>query len=227
MVVGHQRKEEFKFYFGELLMARYTDSVCTLCRRERQKLFLKGQKCFTDKCPIEIRNYPPGQHGNTRRAKVSEYGVQLREKQKIKRIYGLLETQFRNYFEKASRQKGITGDNLVKLLECRLDNVVYRLGFASSRKQARQLIKHRHIIVNTHLVDVPSFILDAGDVIKIKDKSKKLDVIHGSLKKMKDSTYSWLTIDKASLSGTFMQVPERADVPLNANEQLVVELYSK
>ncbi|MCL5029706.1 MAG: 30S ribosomal protein S4 [Bacteroidetes bacterium] len=208
-------------------MARYTDSVCTLCRRERQKLFLKGQKCFTDKCPIEIRNYPPGQHGNTRRAKVSEYGIQLREKQKIKRIYGLLETQFRNYFEKASRQKGITGDNLVKLLECRLDNVVYRLGFASSRKQARQLIKHRHIIVNTHLVDVPSFILDAGDIIKIKDKSKKLDVIHGSLKKMKDSTYSWLTIDKASLSGTFMQVPERADVPLNANEQLVVELYSK
>ena len=208
-------------------MARYTDSVCTLCRRERQKLFLKGQKCFTDKCPIEVRNYPPGQHGNTRRAKVSEYGIQLREKQKIKRIYGLLETQFRNYFEKASRQKGITGDNLVKLLECRLDNVVYRLGFASSRKQARQLIRHRHIIVNNHLVDIPSFVLDAGDIIKIKEKSKKLDVIHSSLKKMKDSTYSWLTIDKASLSGTFMQVPERADVPLNANEQLVVELYSK
>ncbi len=208
-------------------MARYTDSVCTLCRRERQKLFLKGQKCFTEKCPIEVRNYPPGQHGNTRRAKVSEYGIQLREKQKIKRIYGLLETQFRNYFEKASRQKGITGDNLVKILECRLDNVVYRLGFASSRKQARQLIRHRHIIVNSHLVDIPSFILGAGDIIKIKDKSKKLDVIHSSLKKMKDSTYSWLTIDKASLSGTFMQVPERADVPLNANEQLVVELYSK
>jgi small subunit ribosomal protein S4 len=208
-------------------MARYTDSVCKLCRREKQKLFLKGQKCFTEKCPIEIRNYPPGQHGNSRRAKVSEYGIQLREKQKIKRIYGLLEIQFRNYFEKANKQKGITGDNLVKVLERRLDNVVYRLGFASSRKQARQLIKHRHIAVNEHLVDVPSFSLVAGDIIKINDKSKKLDLIHSSLKNVKDSTYSWLSIDKASLSGTFIQVPERGDVPLNANEQLVVELYSK
>jgi small subunit ribosomal protein S4 len=208
-------------------MARYTDSVCKLCRREKQKLFLKGQKCFTEKCPIEIRNYPPGQHGNSRRAKVSEYGIQLREKQKIKRIYGLLEIQFRNYFEKANKQKGITGDNLVKVLERRLDNVVYRLGFASSRKQARQLIKHRHISVNEHLVDIPSYSLVAGDIIKINDKSKKLDLIHSSLKKVKDSTYSWLSIDKASLSGTFIQVPERGDVPLNANEQLVVELYSK
>ncbi len=208
-------------------MARYTDSVCKLCRRERQKLFLKGQKCFTEKCPMEIRSYPPGQHGNSRRAKVSEFGIQLREKQKIKRTYGLLETQFRNYFEKANKQKGITGDNLVKILESRLDNVVYRLGFASSRKQARQLIKHRHIIVNERLVDVPSFSLSAGDLIKIKEKSKKLDAIHGSLKKAKDSTYTWLSVDKASLSGTFIQVPERADVPLNANEQLVVELYSK
>ena len=208
-------------------MARYTDSVCKLCRRERQKLFLKGQKCFTEKCPFEVRSYPPGQHGNSRRAKVSEYGIQLREKQKIKRAYGLLETQFRNYFEKANKQKGITGENLVKILESRLDNVVYRLGFASSRKQARQLIKHRHIIVNERLVDVPSFNLSAGDMIKIKEKSKKLDAIHGSLKKAKDSTYSWISVDKASLSGTFIQVPERADVPLNANEQLVVELYSK
>ncbi|MGA7721393.1 MAG: 30S ribosomal protein S4 [Ignavibacteriaceae bacterium] len=208
-------------------MARYTDSVCKLCRREKQKLFLKGQKCFTEKCPIEIRNYPPGQHGNSRRAKVSEYGIQLREKQKIKRIYGLLEVQFRNYFEKANKQKGITGDNLVKVLERRLDNVVYRLGFASSRKQARQLIKHRHISVNEHLVDIPSYALLAGDIIKINDKSKKLDLIHSSLKKVKDSTYSWLSVDKASLSGTFIQVPERGDVPLNANEQLVVELYSK
>jgi small subunit ribosomal protein S4 len=208
-------------------MARYTDSVCKLCRREKQKLFLKGQKCYTDKCPVEIRNYPPGQHGVSRRAKVSEYGIQLREKQKIKRLYGLLETQFRNYFEKANKLKGITGDNLVKFLESRLDNVVYRLGFASSRKQARQLIRHRHITVNERLVDIPSFILDAGDIIKIKDKSKKLDLIHNSLKRVKDNTYSWLSIDKASLSGTFLQVPDRADVPLNANEQLVVELYSK
>jgi small subunit ribosomal protein S4 len=208
-------------------MARYTDSVCKLCRREKQKLFLKGQKCYTDKCPVEQRNYPPGQHGVSRRTKVSEYGIQLREKQKIKRSYGLLETQFRNYFEKANKLKGITGDNLVKFLESRLDNVVYRLGFASSRKQARQLIRHRHITVNERLVDIPSFILDAGDIIKIKDKSKKLDLIHNSLKRVKDDTYSWLSIDKASLSGTFLQVPERADVPLNANEQLVVELYSK
>lgn len=208
-------------------MARYTDSVCKLCRRERQKLFLKGQKCFTDKCPIEHRNYPPGQHGVSRRAKISEYGVQLREKQKIKRIYGLLETQFRNYFEKATKQKGKTGENLIKLLERRLDNVVYRIGFASSRKQARQLIKHRHFLVNNKLVDIPSYLLNPGDVIQVKEKSKKLDAIHNSLKRVKDNTYNWITVDKASLSGTFVQIPERVDIPLNANEQLVVELYSK
>lgn len=208
-------------------MARYTDSVCKLCRREKQKLFLKGQKCFTEKCPIEVRNYPPGQHGLSRRAKISEYGVQLREKQKIKRSYGLLETQFKNYFEKADRQKGRTGENLIKLLERRLDNVVFRLGFASSRKQARQLIRHRHILVNNNLVDIPAYLLKAGDVIQIKEKSKKLDAIHNSLKRVKDNTYTWLTVDKATLSGTFVQIPERADVPLNANEQLVVELYSK
>ncbi|MGQ9797782.1 MAG: 30S ribosomal protein S4 [Ignavibacterium sp.] len=208
-------------------MARYIDSVCKLCRRERQKLFLKGQKCFTDKCPLEKRNYPPGQHGVTRRAKISEYGVQLREKQKIKRIYGLLETQFRNYFEKATKQKGKTGENLIKFLERRLDNVVYRIGFASSRKQARQLIKHRHFLVNNQLVDIPSYLLNPGDVVQVKEKSKKLDVIHNALKRVKDNTYNWITVDKASLSGTFVQVPERADIPLNANEQLVVELYSK
>ncbi len=208
-------------------MARYTGSVCKLCRRERQKLFLKGQKCFTEKCPIETKNYPPGEHGLNRRAKVSEYGIQLREKQKIKRMYGLLETQFRNYFDKANKQKGITGENLVKLLESRFDNVVYRLGFAASRKQARQLIRHRHFMINDRLVDIPSYSLSAGDVIKLKDKSKKLDTIHSSLKRVKDSTYSWLTVDKANLLGTFVQVPEREDIPLNANEQLVVELYSK
>jgi small subunit ribosomal protein S4 len=203
-------------------MARYTGSVCKLCRRERQKLFLKGQKC-----PIETKNYPPGEHGLNRRAKVSEYGIQLREKQKIKRIYGLLETQFRNYFDKANKQKGITGENLVKLLESRFDNVIYRLGFAASRKQARQLIRHRHFMINDRLVDIPSYSLSAGDILKLKDKSKKLDAIHSSLKRVKDSTYSWLTVDKANLLGTFVQVPEREDIPLNANEQLVVELYSK
>lgn len=208
-------------------MARYTDSVCKLCRRERQKLFLKGQKCFTEKCPIEEKNYAPGQHGLSRRPKVSEYGIQLREKQKIKRSYGILETQFRNYFEKAIKQKGRTGENLVKLLERRLDNVVYRLGLASSRKQARQVIRHRHIIVNDRLVDIPAYLLNAGDVVKIKDKSKKLDLIHNSVKRVKEGTYPWLSIDKATLSGVFIQIPERSDVPLEANEQLVVELYSK
>jgi len=208
-------------------MARYKDSVCKLCRREKEKLFLKGQKCFTEKCPIETKNYPPGQHGNSRRSKISEYGIQLREKQKIKRIYGLLETQFRNYFFKANKQTGITGENLVKLLERRLDNVVYRLGFASSRKQARQLIRHRHLNVNNGIVDIPSYIVSPGDVVQIRDKSKKLDAIHDSLKRIKDNTYSWLSIDKAALAGTFVEIPERTDVPLNANEQLVVELYSK
>jgi len=208
-------------------MARYKDSVCKLCRREKEKLFLKGQKCFTEKCPIENKNYPPGQHGVSRRTKISEYGIQLREKQKIKRIYGLLETQFRNYFHKANKQKGITGENLVKLLERRLDNVVFRLGFASSRKQARQLIRHRHLSVNNGIVDIPSYIVSPGDIVQIREKSKKLDAIHDSLKRIKDSTYSWLSVDKASLAGTFVQIPEREEVPLNANEQLVVELYSK
>jgi len=208
-------------------MARYTDSVCKLCRRERQKLFLKGQKCFTEKCPIESKNYPPGEHGLGRRAKVSEYGIQLREKQKIKRMYGLLESQFRNYFTKANKHKGRTGENLIKLLESRFDNVVYRLGFAASRNQARQLIRHRHFMINDKLVDIPSYVLSAGDVIKVREKSKKLDAIHNALKRVKDNTYAWLTVDKANLAGTFVQIPERADVPLNANEQLVVELYSK
>jgi small subunit ribosomal protein S4 len=208
-------------------MARYTDSVCKLCRRERQKLFLKGQKCYTEKCPIEKRNYPPGQHGVSRRAKISEYGIQLREKQKIKRIYGLLETQFKNYFEKAVKQKGKTGENLIKLLERRLDNVVYRIGFASSRKQARQLIKHGHIMVNNKSVDIPSYLIKVGDIIQVKEKSKKLDIIHNSLKRVKDNTYNWITVDKATLSGTFIQIPERSEIPLEANEQLVVELYSK
>ena len=208
-------------------MARYTGSSCKLCRREKQKLFLKGSKCYSEKCPIEKRNYAPGQHGLTRRVKFSEYGVQLREKQKVKRIYGLLETQFHNYFEKASRQKGITGANLIKFLERRLDNVVFRLGFAPSRKSARQLVLHRHFLVNGHLVDVPSFLLAPGDVVTVKEKSKKLDTIHNSLRRTKDNVYGWLSIDKATLSGTFLNIPEREDVPLQANEQLIVELYSK
>lgn len=209
-------------------MARYIDASCKLCRREKQKLFLKGAKCFTDKCPVERRNFPPGQHGQSRRSKISEYGVQLREKQKIRRMYGLLETQFRNYFEKALRTTGKTADALVKLLERRLDNVVYRMGFAPSRKTARQLIIHGHFTINNQPVNIPSYLLEAGDVIRVNDKSKKLDIIHGSMKRMKDGTMlPWLSLDKANLSGTFLQIPERADIPLPANEQLVVELYSK
>lgn len=209
-------------------MGRYIEPSCRLCRREKQKLFLKGTKCFTEKCPVERRAYPPGQHGQTRRQKISEYGVQLREKQKIRRIYGLMEEQFRNYFEKALRQTGRTGETLVKMLERRLDNTVYRLGFAPSRKAARQLISHGHLMVNTHIVTIPSYLLNPGDVIKVRDKSRTLDVIHSSMKRMKDNTMlPWLSLDKGTLTGTFLNVPERADIPLNANEQLIVELYSK
>ena len=209
-------------------MGRYIDASCRLCRRERQKLFLKGTKCFTEKCPVERRAYPPGQHGQTRRQKISEYGVQLREKQKIRRTYGLQENQFRNYFEKALRQTGRTGEMLVKMLECRLDNVVYRMGFAPSRKAGRQLITHGHLMVNNKSVTIPSFLLKAGDIVQVRDVSKKLDVIHSSMKRMKDNAMlPWLSLDKATMSGTFLNVPERADIPLNANEQLVVELYSK
>lgn len=209
-------------------MGRYIEASCRLCRRERQKLFLKGTKCFTEKCPVERRGYPPGQHGQARKAKISDYGLQLREKQKIRRMYGLMEEQFRKYFEQALSQTGRTGETLVKLLERRVDNVIYRLGFAPSRKAARQLVRHRHFMINNRIVDIPSFLLSPGDVIQVRDQSKKLDVIHNSMKRMKDSAMlPWLSLDKALMVGTFLNVPERADIPLNANEQFVVELYSK
>ena len=210
-------------------MARYTDPSCKLCRREKQKLFLKGSKCFSEKCPVEKRNFPPGQHGMGRRSKISEYGIQLREKQKVRRTYGMLETQFRNTFEKASQMRGITGDNLVKLLERLFDNVVYRLNIAPSRKAARQLILHGHVQVNGKSVNIPSYLLNPGDVIQLREASRKLEVVHDSLKKTRGDTGvpSWLSLNKAELSGTFLAVPERADIPLNANEQLIVELYSK
>jgi len=209
-------------------MARYTDPSCRLCRRERQKLFLKGTKCFTEKCPVERRAFPPGQHGQSRRSKVSEYGVQLREKQKVRRTYGLMEAQFRNYFARALQQTGRTGETLVKLLERRFDNVVYRMGFAPSRKAARQLITHGHFQINSQAVDIPSYLLKAGDVVRVREKSKKLEVLHASVKRMKDTAMlPWLSLDKAAMTGTFLNVPERADIPLNANEQLIVELYSK
>ncbi|MRR38757.1 30S ribosomal protein S4 [bacterium] len=209
-------------------MARYTDANCRLCRRERQKLFLKGTKCFTEKCPVERRGFPPGQHGQSRRTKISEYGVQLREKQKVRRMYGLMETQFRNTFERALKQTGRTGETLVKLLERRLDNVVYRLGFAPSRKAARQLVSHGHFLVNNKPVDIPSYLVRAGDTIRVREKSKQMETIHASMKRMKDTAMlPWLSLDKANLVGTFLNVPERADIPLNADEQLIVELYSK
>ncbi|MCX6138320.1 MAG: 30S ribosomal protein S4 [Ignavibacteriales bacterium] len=209
-------------------MARYIDASCKLCRREKQKLFLKGTKCFSEKCPLDRRNYPPGQHGQSRRQKVSEYGIQLREKQKIRRMYGMAEMQFRNYFEKALHQTGKTGELLIKMLERRFDNVVYRLGFAPSRKTARQMILHGHFLINGKQCNIPSLLLSGGDVIQVEEKSKKLDVIHNSMKRMKDSAMlPWLSLDKANLNGTFLQIPERADIPLPANEQLVVELYSK
>ncbi len=209
-------------------MARYTGASCKLCRRERQKLFLKGTKCFTEKCPIERKNYPPGQHALSRRAKVSDYSVQLREKQKVKRTYGVQETQFRNYFEFASRQKGRTGENLVKLLERRLDNIIYRVGLAPSRKSARQLILHKHFRINGQMVNIPSFLLKAGDIIQVKDKSKQMKIFHDSMKRIKDDMMpQWLQVDKAGLKGTLLAIPERIDIPFNANEQLIVELYSK
>ncbi|CUS76601.1 SSU ribosomal protein S4P [Candidatus Kryptonium thompsonii] len=209
-------------------MGRYTGPVCRLCRRERVKLYLKGEKCYTEKCPLEKKNYPPGQHGPLRRARLSEYGIQLREKQKLRRIYGVLERQFRRYFEMATRQKGKTGENLIKILERRLDNVVYRLGFAPSRKAARQLVKHRHILVNNKIVDIPSYLVEPGDEIRVRDKSKELEIIHNSLKRVTEtSLVPWLQLNKATLSGVFMYIPERSEIPINVNEQLIVELYSK
>jgi len=209
-------------------LARYTDANCKLCRRERTKLFLKGIKCYSEKCPIEKRNYPPGQFGTVRRPKITDYAIQLREKQKIRRTYGLLERQFKNYFELASKKKGVTGENLVKLLERRFDNTLYRLGMAPSRKAARQIILHRHFTINGKVVNVPSYLLKPGDVIKVREKSKKLSVIHESMKRVKDNMIPpWLSLDKASMTGTFLSIPERDQIPFIGSEQLVVELYSK
>ena len=178
--------------------------------------------------PVERRAFPPGQHGQSRRQKISEYGVQLREKQKIRRMYGLMEGQFHNYFTKALKQTGRTGENLVRMLERRLDNVVYRLGFAPSRKTARQLITHGHFLVNGKPVDIPSYLLRAGDAVGVREKSKKIEIMHSSMKRVKDNAMlPWLSLDKAAMVGTFLIVPGRADIPLNADEQLVVELYSK
>lgn len=208
-------------------MARYTGPNCKLCRREGEKLFLKGSRCYSEKCSVEKRAYPPGQHGQNIRRKVSEYGIQLREKQKVRRVYGILERQFHNYFEKADRKIGITGENLLQMLECRLDNIVYRLGFAPSRKSARQLVRHRHVMVNGKIVDIPSFQLRVNDVIRVKDKSRNLDLIHMALKESRGEEIPWLRLNKASLEGELLEIPKRAEIPTPAQEQLIVELYSK
>jgi small subunit ribosomal protein S4 len=211
-------------------MARYTGPVCKLCRREGQKLFLKGQKCYTEKCPVERRAYPPGQHGpaQARRRKQSDYALQLREKQKVKRMYGLHETQFRNLFRKAARQPGVTGENLLVGLETRLDNVIFRLGLAASRNQARQLVRHRHVEVNGRTVDVPSYEVRAGDDIAVRADSRDLDAVEASLKaRTRPQLVEWLTLDEKNRVARVVRKPTRDDIPMDVQEQLIVELYSK
>jgi small subunit ribosomal protein S4 len=211
-------------------MARYTGPVCKLCRREGQKLFLKGQKCYTEKCPIERRAYPPGQHGpaQARRRKQSDYAVQLREKQKVKRIYGLPEKQFRSLFEYANHIPGVTGDNLLVALESRLDNIIFRMGFAQSRNQARQIVRHRHVEVNGRTVDIPSFRVSAGDEISIRTKSKSILPVEAALEaRTRPALPEWLALDEKARVGRVVRIPMRSDISFPINEQLIVELYSK
>lgn len=209
-------------------MARYTDAVCKLCRREATKLFLKGQRCYSDKCAFERKAYPPGQHGQSRSRKVSAYGVQLREKQKAKRIYGVLEKQFRNYFTKADRKVGVTGENLLQSLECRLDNIVFRCGFAPSRKSARQLVLHRHIMVNDRSVNIPSYNVKPGDTIQVREKSRNMELVNTSLQlRGRKDQLNWLEVNKDTYSGVLLEIPSRDAIPIVLEEQLIVELYSK
>jgi small subunit ribosomal protein S4 len=208
-------------------MARCIGSVCRLCRRENQKLFLKGDRCYTDKCSFERRGYPPGQHGQGR-IKFSEYGLQLREKQKIKRIYGLMESQFRSVFEKAERTKGVTGSNLLSMLERRLDNVAYRTGFANSRTEARHLVRHGHFSVNGKKVNIPSYLVDKGDLIEVREKSKTIARIGGALEAVRRREIpQWLELDSANMKSRIRDLPVRDDVTAPMQERLVVELYSK
>jgi len=208
-------------------LARYTKTNCRLCRRENLKLFLKGERCYTEKCAYDRRNYPPGQHGQARK-KFSDYGTQLREKQKVKRIYGILENQFRNIFKEADRQKGITGETLLALLERRLDNVVYRLGFANSRDEARQLVRHNHFLVNQSKVNIPSYLVKPGDVIELREKSKKvvrvLEALEGVARR---GVPQWLELDKDQMKGSMKGLPAREEITLPIQEKLIVELYSK
>ncbi|MCK4404363.1 MAG: 30S ribosomal protein S4 [candidate division Zixibacteria bacterium] len=208
-------------------MARYTEANCKLCRREGEKLFLKGSRCSSEKCAFERRAYSPGERGRAMRRKGSEYALRLREKQKVRRIYGVLERQFENYFHRAERQRGITGESLLRMLECRLDNLVYRLGFAPSRKAARQLVLHRHFLVNEGVVSIPSYQLKPGDIISVREKGKKLEVIHQALREGRAGDLPYLRLDKAHLKGELLEYPKRTDIPLLVQEQLIVELYSK
>jgi small subunit ribosomal protein S4 len=208
-------------------MARYTEANCKLCRREGEKLFLKGARCYGEKCAFDRRAYSPGERGRSMRRKGSEYALRLREKQKARRIYGILERQFRDYFQRAAGEKGITGENLLRMLECRLDNVVYRLGFAPSRKAARQLVLHRHFLVNNRRVNIPSYQLKPGDVVNVREKSRNLDMIHQALREGRIADLPYLRLDKARLEGEVLEFPKRIDIPVTIQEQLIVELYSK
>ncbi len=208
-------------------MARYRDSVCRICRREGLKLFLKGDRCYTDKCSIDRRAYPPGQHGQGRK-KTTDYGIQLREKQKVRRMYGLLEKQFRNYFKLAARQKGVTGDNLLMLIESRLDNMVYRLGFASSRNEARQMVSHGHFLIDGKKANISSMRLKAGSTVEVREKSQK----HGKINDALDAVVrrgvpEWLELDRDKFKGTVKALPSREDITMPIQENLIVELYSK
>ena len=207
-------------------MARYTGPSCRLCRREGEKLYLKGDRCYTDKCAIGKRSYAPGQHGTSRK-KLSNYGLQLREKQKAKRFYGLLESQFRKYFEMADRRSGITGENLLSILESRLDNTVFRMGFATSRKEARQLVTHGHFTINGKKVDIPSYLVNVGEVIAVKEKSKSSEKFKAIAEGFKGNAPQWLTVDAEKLEGKVVALPSRDDIDLPIAENLIVELYSK
>ncbi len=209
-------------------MARYTDAKCRLCRREREKLFLKGEKCFTEKCPIERRDYAPGQHGQKSGARLSDYGAQLREKQKVRRIYGVLERQFRAYYKEADRRKGVTGENLLALLESRLDTVAYRMGFGASRAEARQVVRHNGIKVNGKRVNIPSYLVRPGDVIEVADGAKTQLRVKAALEAAEQRGFpEWIEVDAKAMKGTFKSLPARAELPSTINESLVVELYSK
>jgi small subunit ribosomal protein S4 len=209
-------------------LARYTGSVCRICRRENLKLFLKGDRCYSDKCAFDRRGYPPGQHGQGRRRKVSDYGIQLREKQKVKRMYGLSEKQFRLFFKRADRQKGITGTNLLVLLERRLDNVVYRLGFVNSRAQGRHFVLHNHFLVNGKRVNIPSYQIGVDDVVEVGEKSRKIKSIEDALEAVvRRGLPQWLDLEKDNYKGVIKSFPVREDISMPIQEQLIVELYSK